>query len=82
MQKKLESAERSLVQARRAEETHVQQVHELEKSLQDVEERREEYESTLLSESQSQGRSIQLEDEQVENSYYIKRVPEHNNKSH
>lgn len=65
MQKKVESAKKSLAQARKANAAHAEDIAELEAELTGLEQRREEYEESLQSESQSQGRSVHLEEEQV-----------------
>lgn len=65
MQKKLEAAQKSLTQARKANAAHAEDIQQLLKELEEVEERRQEYEDSLQSESQNQGRSVHLEEEQV-----------------
>ena len=65
MQKKLEAAQKSLTQAKKANDAHGEDIAVLEKELAEVDKRREEYEESLQSESQSQGRSVHLEEEQV-----------------
>lgn len=65
MQKKLEAAQKSLTQARKANSAHADDIQQLVKELEEVEERRQEYEDSLQSESQHQGRSVHLEEEQV-----------------
>lgn len=65
MQKKLESAKKSLTQAKKAHSAHMDDIHELEKELEEVEKKRMEYEEVVAGESQSQGRDVQLEDAQV-----------------
>lgn len=65
MQKKLEAAHKSLAQAKKANDAHAEDIAVLEKERDEVDRRREEYEESLQSESQSQGRSVHLEEEQV-----------------
>ncbi|XP_017876660.1 structural maintenance of chromosomes protein 1A [Ceratina calcarata] len=65
MQKKVESAKKSLAQARIADEAHKKDIHELQEELQQVEEAKAAYETSIAGQSQSQGRDVQLEDEQV-----------------
>jgi structural maintenance of chromosome 1 len=72
MQKKLEVAQKSLTSARKANDTHAQDIVHLERELDEVDKRREEFETEWQSESQSQGRSIQLEEEQVTQYHRLK----------
>ncbi|XP_057376078.1 structural maintenance of chromosomes protein 1A-like [Daphnia carinata] len=72
MQKKLEAAQKSLTQARKANDAHAEDIEQLEKELSEVDKRREEYEAELQSESQSQGRSVHLEEEQVAQYHRLK----------
>lgn len=65
IQKKLNSAKKSLDEVRRADEAHKKDIEELEQELAEVEAQRKEYEDMLAGESQSQGRNVQLEDAQV-----------------
>lgn len=65
IQKKLNSAKKSLEEVRRADEAHRKDITELEQELEEVETQRKEYEDLLAGESQSQGRDVQLEDAQV-----------------
>lgn len=65
IQKKLNSAKKSLEEVRRADEAHKKDIEELEQELAEVESQRREYEDLLAGESQSQGRDVQLEDAQV-----------------
>uniref|UniRef100_T1IVB8 Structural maintenance of chromosomes protein n=1 Tax=Strigamia maritima TaxID=126957 RepID=T1IVB8_STRMM len=65
IQKKLESAKKSLKAAKKADELHMQEIKELEKELAEVEARRNEFEEAVAGESQSQGTDLQLEDSQV-----------------
>ena len=65
LEKKLESAKKSLGQAKKAHDAHMDDIHELERELKEVEEKRDEYENQIAGESQSKGRDVQLEDAQV-----------------
>lgn len=65
IQKKLESARKSLAQAKKADAAHEQDIRELEDELAEVEARKREYEDMVAGESQSQGRDVHLEDAQV-----------------
>lgn len=65
MQKKVESARKSLIQARTADEAHKKDINELQEELRKVEEAKAAYETSIAGQSQSQGRDVQLEDEQV-----------------
>ncbi|NP_001152812.1 structural maintenance of chromosomes 1A isoform X1 [Nasonia vitripennis] len=65
MQKKCESAKKSLAQARVADEAHKKDINELLEELRQVEEAKATYEASIAAQSQSQGRDVQLEDEQV-----------------
>jgi structural maintenance of chromosome 1 len=65
MQKKLDGAIKTLEQARKAHEAHMNDIKKLEDELGEVEQAKEEYESQIAGESQSQGRDVHLEDEQV-----------------
>lgn len=65
MQKKVESARKSLAQARIADEAHKKDIHELQEELRQVEDAKAAYEASIAGQSQLQGRDVQLEDEQV-----------------
>jgi structural maintenance of chromosome 1 len=65
MQKKLDGAIKTLEQARKAHEAHMNDIKKLEDERGEVEQAKEEYESQIAGESQSQGRDVHLEDEQV-----------------
>ena len=65
MQKKVDGAIKTLEQARKAHEAHMNDIKKLEDELAEVEKSKEEYESQIAGESQSQGRDVHLEDEQV-----------------
>ncbi|XP_017771706.1 PREDICTED: structural maintenance of chromosomes protein 1A [Nicrophorus vespilloides] len=72
MQKKLEGATKTLEQAKKADEAHNNDIRKLEEELAEVESSKEEYESTIAGESQSQGRDVHLEDEQVREYHRLK----------
>ncbi|XP_022904149.1 structural maintenance of chromosomes protein 1A-like isoform X2 [Onthophagus taurus] len=65
MQKKHDGAIKTLEQARKAHEAHMNDIKKLDDELAEVEKAKEEYEMTIAGESQSQGRDVHLEDEQV-----------------
>ncbi|XP_014216810.1 structural maintenance of chromosomes protein 1A [Copidosoma floridanum] len=65
MQKKYESAKKSLAQAKVADEAHKKDINELVEQLRKVEEARADYEASIAAQSQSRGRDVHLEDEQV-----------------
>lgn len=70
MQKKLDGAVKTLEQARKANDAHNNDISKLEQELEEVENRQAEYEATIAGESQSQGRDVHLEDEQVKKKTY------------
>lgn len=72
MQKKLEGAQKTLEQARKANDAHNQDIAKLEEELAEVERKQAEYEATIAGESQSQGRDVHLEDEQVREYHRLK----------
>lgn len=65
IQKKLDSARKSLAQAKKADAAHEQDIRELEDELAEVDRKRKEYEDMVAGESQSQGKDVHLEDAQV-----------------
>ncbi|RZC33774.1 structural maintenance of chromosomes protein 1A [Asbolus verrucosus] len=71
-QKKLDGAIKTLEQARKAHEAHMNDIKKLEDELAEVERAKEEYESQIAGESQSQGRDVHLEDEQVREYHRLK----------
>lgn len=73
MKKKLDGAIKTLDQVRKANDAHNNDIKKLEDELAEVELAKDEYEATIAGESQSQGRSIQLEDEQV-GFFYLKKT--------
>lgn len=72
MQKKLDGAVKTLEQARKANEAHNNDISKLEEELAEVERSKDEYEVTIAGESQSQGRDVHLEDEQVREYHHLK----------
>ena len=56
---------KSLKSAKKANESHVGEIRELEKELEAIEAKRLEYEERIEEESQSQGRDLELEESQV-----------------
>ncbi|KAK7102755.1 structural maintenance of chromosomes protein 1A-like [Littorina saxatilis] len=66
MQRKVENSKRSLKAARKKHENHEVIIKQMEVELAQLEEARREYEEKMEEESQSQGRSLQLEDSQVQ----------------
>lgn len=65
MQKKLEGAQKTLEQAKKANDAHNNDIAKLDEELAGVEKKKAEYEATIAGESQSQGRDVHLEDAQV-----------------
>ncbi|XP_018576283.1 structural maintenance of chromosomes protein 1A isoform X2 [Anoplophora glabripennis] len=72
MQKKLDGAIKTLEQARKAHEAHMNDIKKLEDELAEVEAAKEEYEAHIAGESQSQGRDVHLEDAQVREYHRLK----------
>ncbi|XP_067127800.1 structural maintenance of chromosomes protein 1A [Centruroides vittatus] len=72
MQKKLETAKKSLKAAKKVHESHEGEVQELEEELREIEKRQEEFEEQLTQESQSEGRDLTLEDSQVQEYNHLK----------
>lgn len=66
MQKKLEGANKTLNQARKADEAHNNDIDKLKDELAEVESAKDAYEATIAGESESQGRNVHLEDKQVQ----------------
>lgn len=66
MTKKLEASKKSLKQATKKHENHNQTISEIQAELGEVREKKQGFEAELEEESQSQGRSLQLEDSQVQ----------------
>lgn len=65
VKKKLESAHKSLSQAQKAHDAHEEDISVLQRELEAVEGKRLEYEEQVAGESQSQGRDVELEENQV-----------------
>ncbi|CAG0898742.1 unnamed protein product [Darwinula stevensoni] len=72
IQKKLDSAKKSLTQALKANAAHSEDIQVLEKELEEVDKRRQEYEDEIAGESSSQGRDVHLEDAQVREYNHLK----------
>lgn len=72
MQKKLDGATKTLEQAKKANEAHNNDIAKLEEELEEVEKKQSAYEATIAGESQSQGRDVHLEDEQVKEYHHLK----------
>lgn len=66
MLKKAEGAKKSLSQAIKAQESHKSDVQELESNLRQTERKKAEFEKETRDENQSQGKSLELADDQVE----------------
>lgn len=64
-QKKLDSALKTLEQARKANDAHQADIRKLEEELRVVETAKTEWEATVAGQSQSQGRDVHLEEAQV-----------------
>merc|ERR1739848_829536 len=61
MQKKVDNAKKSLKQAEKAHKAHQSEVQELESEMRTAERKKDEYITIMESESQEQGRNLQLE---------------------
>lgn len=72
MQKKADSARKSLAQAIKAHNAHMDDIRELESELQEVEKKRAEFEDQVSQDSESQGKSVQLEEVQVKEYHKLK----------
>ena len=72
MQKKVDSARKSLKQADKAHKSHQSEVQELESELRQGERKRDEYIKIMESESQEQGRNLKLETGQVKEYHKLK----------
>lgn len=72
LQKKLNTAKKSLGEVRQAAEAHAEDTRLLEEELAEVNRKREEYESSEKDASQSQGRDITLEENQVQEYHQLK----------
>lgn len=56
----------------KAHEAHMNDIRKLEEELAEIERLKEEYEATIAGESQSQGRDVHLEDEQIKEYHRLK----------
>lgn len=63
---------KTLEQARKAHEAHMNDIRKLEEELAEIERLKSEYEATIAGESQSQGRDVHLEDEQIKEYHRLK----------
>ncbi|KAH1021332.1 hypothetical protein HUJ04_010862 [Dendroctonus ponderosae] len=72
VQKKVEGAYKTLDQAKIAHEAHMNDIQKLEDELAEVDKAKAEYEEQIAGESQSQGRDVHLEDEQVREYHHLK----------
>ncbi|CAH1107174.1 unnamed protein product [Psylliodes chrysocephalus] len=72
MQNKLDGAIKTLDKARKAHEAHMNDIKKLEDELHTVEKKKEEYETQIAGESQSQGKDVQLEDAQIRQYHRLK----------
>ena len=72
MQKKVDNAKKSLKQAEKAHKAHQSEVQELESEMRTAERKKEEYITIMESESQEQGRNLQLESGQVKEYHKLK----------
>ncbi|XP_045462498.1 structural maintenance of chromosomes protein 1A [Harmonia axyridis] len=72
MQKKLDGAIKTLEQARKAHDAHMNDIKKLEDELAEVERTKADYEEQIAGESQSQGRDVHLEDAQVREYHRLK----------
>ncbi|KAF2343485.1 hypothetical protein FHG87_025759 [Trinorchestia longiramus] len=74
MQKKVDTARKSLAQAIKAYNAHMDDIRELENELQEVEKKKAEFEDQVTADSMSQGRSVQLDDAHVKEYHRLKNV--------
>merc|ERR1719412_1094336 len=72
MQKKVDNAKKSLKQAEKAHKAHQSEVQELESEMRTAERKKDEYVTIMESESQEQGRNLQLETGQVKEYHKLK----------
>ncbi|KAK4292351.1 hypothetical protein Pmani_034870 [Petrolisthes manimaculis] len=72
MQKKADSARKSLAQAIKAHNAHMDDIRELEGELQDVEKKRSDFEDQVSQDSENQGKSVQLEEVQIKEYHKLK----------
>ncbi|KAG8185877.1 hypothetical protein JTE90_004419 [Oedothorax gibbosus] len=66
MQKKLETARKSLKAAKKVNEAHEGEIQNLEEELEEIEKKQQEFEEQLAVESKSEGKDLTLQDSQVE----------------
>uniref|UniRef100_K1Q630 Structural maintenance of chromosomes protein n=1 Tax=Magallana gigas TaxID=29159 RepID=K1Q630_MAGGI len=72
MIKKLDAAKKSLKQAKKSHENHETEIQEMEKELEEVEKKQQEFENQIEEESQSQGRDLDLEENQLQEYHRLK----------
>ncbi|XP_066249055.1 structural maintenance of chromosomes protein 1A [Euwallacea similis] len=72
VQKKVDGAYKTLEQAKKANDAHMNDISKLEAELGEVEKAKAEYEEQIAGESQSQGRDVHLEDAQVREYHRLK----------
>ncbi|XP_012263621.1 structural maintenance of chromosomes protein 1A [Athalia rosae] len=72
MQKKVESARKALATAKTADDAHKKDIKELQDQLSQVEQAKSAYDTNVAGQSQSQGRDVQLEDEQIREYNHLK----------
>ena len=72
MIKKVEADRKSLKQAKKTHDNHEMEIRELEKELDEVDKKRQEFEERIEEESQSQGRDLDLEENQVQEYHRLK----------
>ncbi|XP_063405474.1 structural maintenance of chromosomes protein 1A-like [Mytilus trossulus] len=72
MIKKVEADKKSLKQAKKTHDNHEMEIRELEKELEEVDKKRQEFEERIEEESQSQGRDLNLEESQVQEYHRLK----------
>ncbi|XP_041349100.1 structural maintenance of chromosomes protein 1A-like [Gigantopelta aegis] len=72
MIKKLDCAKKSLKAARKTHDNHEQEINELETELEEIEKKKNEFDQKMEEESMSQGKSLQLEESQVNEYHRLK----------
>jgi len=72
-QSKLDAAQKNLKQATKAHNAHTEQINELQDELNEVERKSREFEEEVRADSESQGRSVQLDEVLVKEYHKLKR---------
>ncbi|CAL4137233.1 unnamed protein product, partial [Meganyctiphanes norvegica] len=72
MQKKVDSARKSLAQAIKAHNAHMDDIKELESELADVEKKRTEFEESISVNAEDIGKNVQLEEKQIKEYHKLK----------